>query len=139
MWPPMGGGLPGLGPGLGPSAGPSALDQPPPSPTPMGGGGPGGPFSPRGLVPPGAIPSSQMPPEILTGLTQSAQAISDMLDAWSQVTPNRGAQLALIKDMLQQYLADVMSDGAGPVSPTASGSAFPGGGIDRGLAGPGAI
>jgi hypothetical protein len=134
MWPPAGTGFPGMGP----SSGASALDMPPPSPTPMG-GSPLDPLSPRGLVPPGPVPSQQMPPEILTGITQSAQAISDTFDAWSQVTPNRAAQLALIKDMLQQYLADVMADGAGPTTPTASGPAFPGGGIDRGMAGAGAI
>lgn len=127
--------------GLGPTPGATALDGPPPSPTAMGGGGADMPFSARGLVPGGAgmVPSSQMPPEILTGLTQSAQAMNDLLDSFAQVTPNRGAQLALIKDMLQQYLADVMSDGAGPTAPTASGPAFPGGGMDRGLSGPGAI
>jgi len=110
----------------------------------MGGGpapGAGGPFSMRGLVPggPGTIPAGQMPPEMLTGITQSAQTVSQVLDAWAQATPDKQPQLALIKDMIQQYLAGLMSAGAGPVAPTASGPAFPGGGIDRGIAGPGAI
>jgi hypothetical protein len=91
----------------------------------------------RGLAPP--IASGQMPPEVLTGLTQSAQTISQMLDSFAQVTPDKATQLALIKDLLQQYLADLMVAGAGPVSPTSAGPAFPGGGIDKGIAGPGSV
>ena len=133
MFPPMGGGYPGLGP----TPGSTALDQPPPSPTPMGGADPNGPFSMRGLA--SQVPSTQMPPEVLTGITQSAQTMSDLLDSWSQITPDKAAQIGLIKDMIQQYLADLMSAGAGPTTPTASGPAFPGGGIDRGISGAGSI
>lgn len=117
------------------SADASQLDGPPPSPTPMGGAS--GPFSMQGLVPP--VPSHQMPPEILTGLMQSAQTIGSMLDSFAQVTPDKQAQLALIKDLLQQYLADVTTAGAGPTSPTAVGPAFPGGGISAGISGAGAV
>ena len=124
-------------PGTGPTPGSAALDQPPPSPTPMGGGGGGDPFSMKGLA--AQLPSTQMPPEVLTGITQSAQSMSDLLDSWAQITPDKGSQLALIKDMIQQYLASLMQSGAGPVSPTAPGPAFPGGGIDQGLAGPGSV
>lgn len=128
-------------PGMSPSLGSSPLDGPPPSPTPMGDAG--APFSARGLVPGGGgpqpVPADQMPPEVLTGLMQAAQTINQMLDSFAQVTPDKGAQLALIKDLLQRYLADVMASGAGPVSATAPGPAFPGGGIDRGIAGPGAV
>jgi hypothetical protein len=132
MFPPMGSsGFPGMGP----TPGATALDSPPPSPTPMGGGG--GPFSMQGLA--SQIPSGQMPPEVLTGITQSAQTMSDLLDSWAQITPDKGGQIGLIKDMIQQYLADLMASGAGPVSPTASGPAFPGGGMDRGIAGAGSI
>ena len=132
---PMGGGssIPGIGPGLGSAA----LDFPPPSPTPMGGAPPGGDFSLRGLA--GTLPSTRMPPQVLTGLMQAAQSVSDLLDAFAQVTPDQQAHLGLMKDLLQQYLATVMQAGAGPVSPTASGPAFPGGGIDQGLAGPGSV
>lgn len=121
-------------PGLGPTPGSSALDTAPPSPTTMGGAAP---FSMAGLG--SQIPSGGMPPEVLTGITQSAQTMSDMLDSWAQITPDKSAQIGLIKDMLQQYLADLMQSGAGPVSPTASGPGFPGGGIDRGIAGPGSV
>ena len=113
----------------------SQLDGPPPSPTAMGGSS--APFSMQGLAPP--VPTNQMPPEVLTGLLQSAQTIGQMLDSFAQVTPDKAAQLALIKDLLQQYLADLAVAGAGPVSPTAPGPAFPGGGIDRGIAGPGSV
>lgn len=123
-------------PPLSPSIGASPLDAPPPSPTPMG-EGPGSPFSAAGLVP--QVPSDQMPPEVLTGLVQAAQTVASMLDSFAQVTPDKAAQLGLIKDLLQRYLADVMQAGAGPVSPTAPGPAFPGGGIDRGIAGPGTV
>ena len=129
-------------PGTGPSPGAPALDGPPPSPTPMGDAGSG--FSMRGIAgpgpgPAGQIPSAGMPPEVLTGITQSAQAMSDLLDSWAQITPDQGPQLALIKDMVAQYLAGLMGSGAGPVSPTAAGPAFPGGGVDRGIPGPGTI
>lgn len=136
-------GLPGAFPGMGPSPGAPALDTPPPSPTPMGDAGSG--FSMRGIAGPGpssgsgGIPSQGMPPEVLTGITQSAQAMSDLLDSWAQITPDQGPALSLIKDMVQQYLASLMGAGAGPASPTAPGSAFPGGGMDRGIAGPGTV
>src|SRR5262245_29691214 len=103
-------------PGAGPFAGPSALDGPPPSPTPMGAGmDASGAFSMRGLAPqgPGSIPGSSMPPEVLTGITQSAQTMYGLLDGFAQITPDQAGHLALIKDMLQQYLANVMASGGG--------------------------
>jgi hypothetical protein len=134
----------GMGfPGLGPSPGAPALDGPPPSPTPMGDSGG---FSMRGIAGPGmpgggpgGIPSQGMPPEVLTGITQSAQAMSDLLDSWAQITPDQGPQLSMIKDLVAQYLASLMGAGAGATAPTAPGSAFPGGGMDRGISGPGTI
>lgn len=117
--------------------GTQTLDAPPPSPTPMGGMNGAAPFSMQGLAPP--ISSGQMPPEILTGLTASAQKIGELLDSFAQITPDKAAQLALIKDLLQRYLADLMTVGSGPISPTATGPAFPGGGLDRGVAGAGAV
>lgn len=126
-------------PGLPASIGTSPLDGPPPSPTPMGGGS-SGPFSPLGLVPGAATtPTDQMPPEILTGLMQSAQTISATLDSFAQVTPDKAPQLNLIKELLARYLADVTTAGAGPISPTAPGPQFPGGGIDRGISSPGSV
>lgn len=115
----------------------SPLDGPPPSPTPMDGGG--GPLSMRGLAGGAPLPATSMPPEVLTGLLQAGQTIGQLLDSFAQVTPDKAAQLALIKDLLQQYFADIAAAGAGAISPTASGPAFPGGGIDRGIAGAGAV
>lgn len=143
MFPP-GGGTSGF-PGVGPSPGAGVLDGVPPSPTPMSEAPPGvdggAPFSMRGVAGPGGgpVPTTGMPPEVLTGITQSASAMSDLIDSWAQITPDKAPQLSLIKDMVQQYLADLMGAGAGPTSPTAPGPAFPGGGMDRGIAGPGAV
>lgn len=130
-------------PGISPSIGASPLDGPPPSPTPMG-GGTQGPFNAQGLADPqpggpGAIPSGQLPPQILTGIGQAAQSIVAMLDSFAQVTPDKAARLGLIKELLAQYLAEITSAGGGPVSSTAPGPAFPGGGTDRGIAGPGSV
>jgi hypothetical protein len=76
---------------------------------------------------------------VVTGVTQSAQAVDNLYDAWMQVVPDQAALLSLMKDMLRQFTANLMKAGAGPTSPTASGPAFPGGGMDRGLAGAGAV
>lgn len=124
-------------PPLPPAAGgTSPLDGPPPSPTAMSGQG-DAPFSMRGVAPP--IPSSEIPPEMLTGITSAMSQVTSTLDAVAQALPTKGAQIGLIKDLVAQLLADLMTDGAGSISPTASGPAFPGGGIDRGLAGPGSV
>lgn len=120
-----------------PTTGTEQLGGPPPSPTPMGGMNGSAPFSMQGLAP--QIPSNRLPPEVLTGITASAQKMSEMLDSFAQITPDKAAQLALMKDMLQKYLADLMGAGATAMSPTASGQAFPGGGMDRGIAGAGSI
>ena len=119
-----------------PGAGASTLDGPPPSPTGMS-QPPAGQFSMRGLAP--QIPSTALPPEMLTGIVASAATIGQMLDAYAQALPDKAAQFALIKDMLQQVFADLMSAGAGAISPTASGAAPPMGGMDRGIAGAGAV
>lgn len=133
-----------------PTGGSSPLDGPPPSPTPMSGGqapfsmrglaGGGGPTNLQGLTGgPGTIPAAGIPPEVLTGITQASQTIAMTLDSFAQVTPDKAAALGLIKDLLQQYLADLMVNGSQPSSPTASGPAFPGGGMDRGISGAGTI
>jgi len=121
-------------PGASPATQP--LDGPPPSPTPMA-PPPDGSFSMRGLAP--SIPTGQMPPEMLTGIVSAAQSIGTMLDSFAQATPDKAGQLAMIKDLLQRYLADLVGAGAGAISPTASGPAFPGGGFDRGVAGAGTV
>lgn len=125
------------------TAGGSPLDNAPPSPqsfgaTPMGGQTPFSLDQISGGAP-GAIPSGQLPPEILQSIMQSAQKIGSMFDAYAQVTPDLGAQWAQLKDQLQQILATLMQNGAPAMSPTASGQQFPAGGVDRGIANAGAI
>ena len=105
------------------------------------GAGPTGaqtPFSLSAIAPP-QTPSDQMPPEILQSILQSAQKIGSMFDAYAQVTPDLAAEWGALKDALQQILATLMQKGAPSMSPTASGQQFPGGGVDRGIAGAGAV
>jgi hypothetical protein len=126
--------------GLGPTPGATALDGPPPSPTPMGGppgSDVGAGFSMSGLA--GQLPSSQMPPEVLTGVTQSAQPMKQLLDSWAQIAPDVAVEVEIAKQAIDAILNKLQQSGSGPVSPTAPGPAFPGGGIDQGIAGPGSI
>jgi len=121
-----------------PGAGPSQLDGPPPSPTPAE---PQGQFQMAGLAGPRAptVPTGQLPPELLTGLVASAGTVAQILDSFAQATPDQAGLLAMIKDLLQQYLATLMQGGAGAMSPTATGMAPPMGGMDRGISGAGSV
>lgn len=134
--------MPATVPGISPNVGSSPLDGPPPSPTDMGAAG-AGPFSAQGLTggPMGqpTIPADQLPPQVLTGIMQAAQQVVQVLDSFAQVTPDKGAQLSLIKDLLARYLADITSAGAGPTSPTNAGQAPPMGGMDRGVSSSGPV
>ena len=114
----------------------SALDGPPPSPQSIGAGptGQATPFSLDQLAPP--VPSNQLPPEMLTGIMQSAQQIAQLLDSYAQATPDLAADWAMLKDQLAMVLAKLVQSGAGPTSPTATGPAFPAA-FDRGIAGAG--
>lgn len=124
-------------------AGGDPLGTPPPSPTPMNPDGQGMTApSLRGMAgaaAPGAIPTGQLPKEMLTGIVAASTQINSMLDAFAQATPDQGPLLDEIKGKLQEYLAALMGGGSQAVSPTASGAAFPGGGLTRGIAGAGAI
>ena len=131
----------GPGGAVSPMVGASPLDGPPPSPTGMGAAG-AGPFSAQGLT--GGmgsqpIPADQLPPQVLTGIMQAAQQISQILDSFAQVTPDKGPQLSMLKDLLARYLADITQAGAGPVSPTFAGQAPPMGGMDRGSSSSGPV
>jgi hypothetical protein len=119
-------------------AGGSQLDGPPPSPTPMSPGG-DAPFSMRGLAGPSQVPINQIPPEVLRGVMEAAQSVGSTLDSFAQFFPDQAAQLGLIKDLLQQFLASLVAGGAGAIAPTAAGPAAPMGGTDRGVAGAGAV
>jgi len=121
-----------------PPLGGSQLDGPPPSPTAMSGGG-DTPFSMRGLTGPQAMPTDQLPPEVLRGVLQAAETVGSTLDSFAQFFPAQAARFGLIKDLLQQAMAELVAGGAGAISPTAAGPAFPGGGQDRGVAGAGAV
>jgi hypothetical protein len=120
----------------------STLDGPPPSPQ-LGGGGPTGAPSPFSLSDmaggPQGTPSNAMPPEILTGVMQAAQQIGALVDSFAQVTPDLAMDWAGLKEHLAEILAKLVQSGSGPTSPTATGPAFPGGGMDRGIAGPGTV
>jgi hypothetical protein len=109
----------------------------------MSGGG-DTPFSMRGLSGgglPGQPPVStdQIPPEVLSGVMQAASTVGSTLDSFAQFFPAQAARFGLIKDLLQQAMAELVAGGAGAISPTATGPAFPGGGMDRGVAGAGAV
>jgi len=91
----------------------------------------------QGLAPP--IPSAQIPPEILTGIMQSAEKIAQLFDSYAQALPDLAADFALLKDQLATVLAKLVQAGSSPTSPTATGAAYPGGGIDRGISGAGSI
>ena len=114
----------------------SHLDGPPPSPQTVGGGptGQATPFSLETLAPP--VPSAQMLPEMLTGIMQSAQTISDLLDAYAQALPDMAPKFGMIKDLLATVLAELVQSGAGATAPTATGPAFPAA-FDRGISGAG--
>jgi hypothetical protein len=133
--PPYSGTLPGTG-GLGSDP----LSAPPPSPQ-MGGGGPTGgqPFSMAGLTGPQPIPSTQLGPAILTGILADSQEVGQKLDWWAQIAPDLAPKFNTIKDMLQSVLAELVNAGAGATSATNAGAAFPGGGMDRGIAGAGTV
>ena len=122
--------MPGTLPGSGP------MDTPPPSPdTPGGGVGAQMPTL-SGLAQPAPIGSSNIPPEILTGMLQAAQKIDEMFDSFAQVTPDLAADWDLCKEVLKRTLGKVMVAGGGATSPNAPGSQFPGGGLNAGAGSP---
>lgn len=128
------------GPPRSPGSG-SPLDSTPPSPQLLGSGpsGEATPMSLQGLVPPDPMSAGQMPPEVLSGLLASAERVGSMIDAWAQIAPDLGMEFSLIKTQIASTLAKLVERGAQPPSPTATGSAPPMGGIDRGIAGAGAM
>lgn len=79
-----------------------------------------------------SIPSGMIPPEILAGVQQGAEKINLMLDTFAQVTPDLAADWLAIQDLLQRVMGKLLVAGAPAASPTTTGSAFPGGGLDRG-------
>jgi hypothetical protein len=106
----------------------------------MGSGPTGAPtqFS-LSAIAPGTVPSQQMPPEVLTAIVASAQKIAALIDSYSQATPDMASDWDGLKQQLQMVLAKLMTQGAGAMSPTATGGQFPGGGMDRGISGAGTV
>jgi hypothetical protein len=85
-----------------------------------------------GLGAPIPMTSGQLPPEILTGIVQSADKIKGMFDSFAQVTPDLAMDWDLCKTVLDKALGKLLAAGAGPASPQAPGSPFPGGGMSSG-------
>lgn len=124
-----------IGPG-GTLPGNAVLDGPPPSPATDTGMSPG-PSPERSasygaLVPGAPISSGQLPPEMLTGMMQAGQTISETIDSFAQAAPDLAPDFQLVKDALLRALAKLLTAGANPMSPTAPGPNFPGGGFEQG-------
>jgi hypothetical protein len=134
-----------------PRTGASALDQMPPSPGSVGSNTgvsptppPSGPPEAGATPAPGLdamggstplqIGSGQLPQEVLQGVMQVGQKVSEQLDALAQVTPDLGPDWQAVKQLLLATLAKLLTNGAPPASPAGAGSAFPGvtGGLERG-------
>lgn len=124
-----------------PAAQSQPLDQGPPSPQSMGAGPMGAPtpFSLSAVAPGMQTPSNELPPEILQAVMTSSQKIGSMFDSFAQVMPDLAADWGALKDQMQAVLAKAAAAGAPAMSPTASGQQFPGGGLDRGIAGAGSF
>jgi hypothetical protein len=125
--------MPGLPmPGTGPGA--SQLDGPPPNPALGPGMNPGTPLGQAvtGQKPSaGPVPSSQLPIPVLTGMQQAADSMNTMLDAFAQIAPDLAPDALLVKQALAAFMSKVQAAGAGPTAPTATGTPFPGGGMDQ--------
>jgi hypothetical protein len=85
-----------------------------------------------GLAPQLPIPSGMLPPEMLTGMMNTAEKISGDLDALGQTAPDLAADFLLIKDLLQRAMAKLLMAGGGPAGPTDPGQQFAGGGMSMG-------
>jgi hypothetical protein len=108
------------------------LDQPPPNPAQPSANGQNLPSSIGGLSGASPVPSGLLPPEILAGAMQVAAKINDELSSLAQVAPDLGADWSQIQTLLQTAMSKLLVAGAQPPSPTATGSQFAGGGMDRG-------
>lgn len=110
------------------------LDQPPPSPALEQGMGPGTPLpteAVQGFAPP-PMGAGQLPPDVLTGMMKTATQMAQDLDAFAQMAPDIAPRWAAVKEALSIAMSELLMAGSGPISPTATGPGFPGGGIDRG-------
>jgi len=118
-----------------PSPGASVLDGPPPNPALATGQNPGTSLATLAGGQDGAMstaaPSGQLPPEVMKGILEATQGMSETLDSFAEITPQWAADWAAVKQSLMAAMAKVVGAGAPPVSPTNAGPNFPGGGFDR--------
>lgn len=108
------------------------LDQPPPSPALQDGVNPGMPSIQTLRGPQAGLSAQGLPPDVLTGMLQTSMKIAEDLSALAQMTPDLASDWAQVISGLSAVMAKVVQAGGGPVSPTATGPQFPGGGFDQG-------
>lgn len=113
-------------------SGTETLDQPPPSPALAQGMNPGSPSMSDLMGQGPAVPADQMPPDVLTGMMTAATKIAQDLDSFAQMAPNLAPDWAAVRTALAAAMSKLLSAGSNPISPTAPGPGFPGGGLDRG-------
>lgn len=105
------------------------LDGPPPSPAMGQGVNPGLPLG--SMVAGGPVPTSQYPPQVLQGAQAAGEKMNDVVDSLAQMMPDLAQDWLLVKQALASVMSKVQQAGAPPTSPTATGSNFPGGGMDK--------
>ncbi len=76
---------------------------------------------------PGAPTSRQLPPEVLQGLMQAGNTVSDIVDSMASMVPDLAPELAMAKQGVQQFLAKVLLAGGGPTSQAQAGTPMPNG------------
>lgn len=118
----------------------SQLDGPPPSPVTAGmeggvqqlqpGQQPQMPaFSEMATPLTAGTPGRATSPEVLMGVMQSAETMAGMLDSMASVVPDMANQFAMLKDLLQRTMGQLLVKGGQPASPNSPGMNFPGGGF----------
>lgn len=98
------------------------LDGPPPNPMIAG---PQQLPSSMGAGPTGT--SRQLPPEVLQGLMQAGNTVSDILDSMASMVPDLAPDLALAKDGIKRFLSKVLLAGGGPTTQAQAGTSMPNG------------
>ena len=116
---------------------PVSLDQPPPAPPLSGAPGTGMSPTPQaqgfGGLAPGGQSMGGLTPEIVQGVMQMGAQIDQSLVALAQAVPIGAAEFQQAQQLIQAGLAKFLQAGAGATTPTATGTAFPGGGFQSGM------
>lgn len=71
--------------------------------------------------------SRQLPPEVLQGLMQAGNTVSDIVDSMASMVPDLAPDLALAKDGIKRFLAKVLLAGGGPTMQAQAGTSMPNG------------